>query len=184
MSVGIQCVIFHVCFCLFVQVWPKWTMVTSHLALVLDKSCNVNPSAGTWRTSIQTPRSPDIISPWERYALRSQRHIHRDHSTVQWVPVIVAYFMFGFGSDTKRGDQPVPGQHGSKGKREGWHFQLPWHGRQPGNQSRKTTRTDTCRPTHTIKKKQKNIVCFGNRYEEQKEKICFTSHSTFKNNWN
>lgn len=98
---------------------------------------------------------PDSQIPRHYYSLGevcpSLTAAHTDHTTVQWVPAIVADFMFGFGSDPKRGDQPVSGQHGSKRKREGWHFQLPRHGRQPGNWAeRKDNRTNTCR--HTLLK--------------------------------
>lgn len=70
----------HECLCLRLQVWPRWTTVTSQLAPLWDKSSSVNPSAGIWRTSTLTPRSPGTTTRWERYAhwrTRPHAHTHR-----------------------------------------------------------------------------------------------------------
>lgn len=85
---------------------------------------------------------PDSQIPRHYYSLGevcaqlTMTHTHRLHHSPVCVTALIVYFdMFGFDSDPKRGDQPVSGQHGPKGKREGWHFQLPRHGRQPGNRA-------------------------------------------------
>lgn len=38
-------------------------------------------------------------------------------------------------ADQKCGDQPVCGQHGKKGERESWLFQLSRHGWEPGEEA-------------------------------------------------
>lgn len=72
---------YGMCVCVCVQVWPKWTMVTSRLAPPSDRSSNVNPSAGTWRTSTQTPRFPGTITPLERYTCSHTRSLTQETNT-------------------------------------------------------------------------------------------------------